>query len=712
MKQKKPGPFQPTVIAMTIATAFFPLAQAQDAGNAGKQGIQEVIVTAQKRPESASKTPLSLTALSADDLQKQGVNDVADLTNVVPNVQIGSGDAGNTNIYIRGIGSNNTTEQGDPAAAFHVDGVYLARPDQARNAFLDVERVEVLRGPQGTLYGRNATAGAVNVISNKPGDAFDARASVEVGSFDLRRAEAMLNIPVNQSLALRAAILNKEEDNYVATPRAAGNHTKQSTGRLHALFKFSPSTTWLVTADGSRILGPSSAGVPLPHIAERGDAGRDNATVLRADAAAYYTGVTSEFNTASEDVAFTWLASTRNRRLDWSSRLISPIAPAGGENGSNSSSDQVSNEFRLSSIGTGPLRWVAGLYLFKESQDTIGAFSDGFISFDVKDADAKSKALFGQATYSLTPALRATLGLRTTRDEKSCGNCIQAIAGIGALTHDERSWSHSDWKVGVDYDLDKNTMLYAVAGSGYKAGGYNLARPSVPFLGQVGTPVHFYDPEQLLSVEAGVKGRILGNRGRYTAAVFAYDYKDLQVSTLLPVGGGLTTGGVGNAAKAKIYGFEADMRLRAGEDGTITSSVGLTSAKYGSFNTCTDEFTATRLDCSRNQLRNAPKVTVTLGYEHFFSLERGDLVARIDSRYSSKYYNDDANTAIFMQSSYTRTNLSLRYTAPNDRWNVTAYARNLEDRNVVSSRLSNTVFGAFGYTAPPRTIGVSVGARY
>lgn len=712
MHQKNPAYFPASVIATVIAAAFSPVAYAQQSSTADKQAITEVIVTAQKRPESASKTPLSLTALSADDLQKQGVSDVSDLTNVVPNVQIGTGDAGNTNIYIRGIGSNNTTEQGDPAAAFHVDGVYLARPDQARNAFLDVERVEVLRGPQGTLYGRNATAGAVNVISNKPGDAFDARGSVEVGSFDLRRAEAMLNIPVNQSFALRAAVLNKEEDNYVTTPRATGNHTRQSTGRLHGLFKFSPSTTWLVTADGSRIIGPSSAGVPLPHMADHGGDGRKNDTVLRADAAAYYTGVTSEFNTASENLAFTWLASTHNRRLEWSSRLISPIAPAGGENGSNSSSDQVSNEFRLSSAGTGPLRWVAGLYLFKESQDTIGSYSDKFIAFDVKDADAKSKALFGQATYSITPTLRATLGLRTTRDEKSCGSCVQTIAGVGALTDDKRTWSHSDWKLGVDYDLDKSTMLYAVAASGYKAGGYNLARPSVPFLGQVGTPVHFYDPEQLLSVEAGVKGRILGNRGRYTAALFAYDYKDLQVSTLLPVGGGLTTGGVGNAAKARIYGFEADMRLRAGDDGTVTSSVGLTSAKYGSFNTCTDEFTATRLDCSGNQLRNAPKVTVTLGYEHLFALENGDVVARIDTRYSSKYYNDDANTTIFGQQSYTRTNLSLHYTAPNDRWNVTAYARNLEDRNVVSSRLSNTVFGAFGYTAPPRTVGVSVGARY
>ncbi|WBS00669.1 TonB-dependent receptor [Pseudoduganella sp. SL102] len=704
--------FKRTTFAMLFAAAFAGQAGAQQSTRTDRQEIQEVIVTAQKRPEAASRTPVSLTALSGDELQKKGIQNVEDLTNTVPNVQIGTESAGNTTIYIRGIGSNNTTEQGDPAAAFHIDGVYLARPDQARNAFLDVERVEVLRGPQGTLYGRNATAGAVNVISNKPGAEFDASANVEVGNYNLRRAEAMLNVPVNETVSLRAAVLARSEDNYIETPRATGNRASQKTGRLHALVKFTPSSTWLVTLDGSEFQGPTSAGVPLPLTVERGSGGQRNDTVLRADGRAYYTGVTSELTTALDNVTFTWLASTRNRRLDWASRLVTPMAPDGSENGSSTRSEQLSNEFRLSSSGNGPLRWVAGLYFFSETQDTQGAFSDGFLDFDIDDADAKSRALFGQATYAFTPVLRATLGLRSTRDEKSCGECVRYVAGFGATTTEERNWSHNDWKLGLDYDLDKDTMAYAVVGSGYKAGGYNLAAPAVPFLGQPAAPVHFYEPEQLLSAEAGIKGRMLGNRGRYTAAFFVYDYKDLQVNTLLPLGGGLTTGGVGNAAKARVYGFEAEGRLRAGQNGTITSSLGLTSAKYDTYTSCTDELDGTRLDCSGNYLRNAPKVTVTLGYEHFIPLEQGELVARIDTRYASKYYNDDANSDVFTQDSHTRTNLSLRYDAPGGRWYATAYARNLENNNVMNARLSNTVFGAFGYTAAPRTAGLSIGARY
>ncbi len=245
---------QRTLIASLITALAAGSAFAQErAAAAPSKEIQEVIVTAQKRPESASKTPVSLTALSGDELLLRGVKSAEDLTNVVPNVQIGASDAGNTNIYIRGIGSNNAGEVGDPAAAFHVDGVYLARPDQARNAFLDIERVEVLRGPQGTLYGRNATAGAVNVITAKPGKQFGAKGSVDIGSFDLKRVEAVLNVPVNDKVAIRAALMSKDEDNYIETPRASKNSTSTVSGRVHALLDIAPGFSWLVTADSTKI---------------------------------------------------------------------------------------------------------------------------------------------------------------------------------------------------------------------------------------------------------------------------------------------------------------------------------------------------------------------------------------------------------------------------------------------------------------------------
>lgn len=703
---------QRTLIASLVGALAAGSAFAQQAApSTAKKEIQEVIVTAQKRPESASKTPVSLTALSGDELILRGVKTAEDLTNVVPNVQIGVSDAGNTNIYIRGIGSNNAGEVGDPAAAFHVDGVYLARPDQARNAFMDVERVEVLRGPQGTLYGRNATAGAINVITAKPGKEFGAKGSVEIGSFDLKRAEAMLNVPVNDKVAIRAALLTKKENNYIETPRASKNSTSTMSGRVHALFDIAPGFSWLVTADSTHIDGPESAGVPLPLAASKGVAGRTNSTVLRADGDAKYTGLTSELSYSFGPAALTYIASKHKRTVGWERNLITPMAPTGSENRAETTSDQMSHELRIASVGTGPLRWVAGLFWYDEKMHSDAAFSDGFIKFKLGDLQSDSQAAFGQMTYSIASNLRLTGGLRTTRDEKSCTDCSQSIAVFNADFTAKRDWSKTDWKIGLDYDLNKTSMIYAVAGTGYKAGGFNNAAPAVPFFNQPAAPVHYYDPEILTSIEVGIKKSFWGNRARMTAALFHYDYKDLQVSTLIPIGGGLTTGGVDNAARAKVNGFEAETRMRVGSDGTFNASLAITDAKYGTYTTCTNEFTGARMDCSGKSLRNAPKTTFSLGYEHNTELAGGTLRLRVDTRYSSKYYNDDANSDGFRQKAYTRTGLSARWDAPNDKWFISAYARNLENKNVVNSRLSNTVFGAFGYTAAPRTIGLSIGTE-
>ncbi|RZT08241.1 iron complex outermembrane recepter protein [Duganella sp. CF402] len=693
-----------SLLAATIASLFGG-AQAQQASNE----ILEVIVTAQKRPEAASRTAVSLTALSADELSRRGVQGVEDLTNVSPNVQIGTADAGNTNIYIRGIGSNNTAEVGDPAAAFHVDGVYLARPDQARNAFLDVERVEVLRGPQGTLYGRNATAGAINVVTNKPSKDFGAKGEVEIGSFNLRRLEAVLNVPVNDAFALRLAALGKDQDNFIDTPRSNNNKTETRGARLHGLLKLSKDTSLLLTADATNIKGPESAGIPLPLADDHGRRGQQNDSVLAASGDAKYSGLTAELNMDLGASALTYLVSKRKRDIEWQRTLVNPITPAGGRNWTDGTSDQVSHELRLSSTGSGPLRWVGGLYVFDEKMATQAEFTDGFIRFNQKEIKASSVAMFGQATYSLTPEVRMTVGGRTTRDKKSCDGCIQTVAGFAADTTAKRDWSRSDWKLGLDYDIAKDTMAYGVVSTGYKAGGFNNAAPAVPFLGQPASPVHFYAPETLTSGEAGIKGKFLGNRGRYNAAVFYYDYKDLQVSTRLSLGGGLSSGVVDNAAKASVKGFEADARVRIGDNGTLNAALGLTEAKYGSYTTCKNEITNAPLDCSGKSLRNAPKATLGLGYEYFVDIGEGELILRADTRYSSKYYNDDANTATFEQGSYTRTGVSVRYNAPAGKWHMSAYARNLENRNVVNSRLSNTVFGAYGYTAAPRTVGVTLG---
>ncbi|WP_195763455.1 TonB-dependent receptor [Duganella guangzhouensis] len=698
-----PNMGQRKIIAALIASVVAQQAIAQQKNDE----IPEVVVTAQKRSESASRTPLALTAMTAEDLTNRGISNASDLTNVTPNVQIGTADGGNTNIYIRGIGSNNTTEAGDPAAAFHLDGVYLARPDEARAAFFDISRVEVLRGPQGTLYGRNATAGAVNVITAKPEDTFGGKFSFEVGSYRERRAEGMLNIPVNDMLALRVAVMGEHHDNYVGNS-TTNNSQNTVAGRVHALLKIAQGNTLLLSADRTQLNGPDNPGVPLPLAASKGSAGQYNTDSLAADDRATYSGVSAEWNYDIGATTFTYLGAHRTKSKEHSALDVGSFGNSAS--GSTNDTSQNSHEFRLSSNGTGLWKWVGGLYLFKESQEAWSTFGNGVLVSYTPNFESKSRAAFGQATYSLTDAIRLTAGLRSTRDEKHSHDATSTFnfgTPVVSLTNADKSWSNTDGKLGIDYEISKGTMLYSTYTTAYKAGGFNGSNAAANL------PVTYYSPEKLRALEAGVKTKFWGNKGQFNASAFHYDYKDLQVGTIVSVGQGAGSSVVNNAASATINGAEADVKVKVSADGRFDASLAYTDAKYDNFNNCVYEPTNEVKDCSGNSLRNAPKATLALGYEHQVSLENGaTVVLRADTRFSAKYYNDDTNSALFAQGGYRKSDISARYNSPDYKWYTMVYVRNLENRNILASRYPAVVGRSYGYTAPPRTMGVSVGTSF
>lgn len=201
------------VAVVCALTTMSLAANAQTAATTGAQAkkpqIEVITVTAQKRPEDAQKTPLAITNVSGEDIAEQGIRNAKDLNGLVPNVVINA-NAAATEFTIRGITSTNNTEIGNPAVGFHLDGVYLGRPDQAGLAFYDIERIEVLRGPQGTLWGRNATAGALNVITNKPKNKLEGSVSIGVGNYNATRVEAMINAPVNDVFFYSCSSINRE----------------------------------------------------------------------------------------------------------------------------------------------------------------------------------------------------------------------------------------------------------------------------------------------------------------------------------------------------------------------------------------------------------------------------------------------------------------------------------------------------------------------
>ncbi|HEX3142192.1 MAG TPA: TonB-dependent receptor [Rhizobacter sp.] len=661
--------------------------------------MKEVIVTAQKRAQPASKTPVSLSVIGGDDLKAAGATDASSLTDLTPGVQIGLNN-GAMNINIRGVTSNDNTEKGDPSAAFNLDGVYMARPQGAGLTFYDLERVEILRGPQGTLYGRNSTAGAVNVITAKPSNRLEANARVDLGNYESKAFDGMVNVPVNEVLSLRGAIATADHSGYIETTDLATgaenergrDDQKEYSGRVHGLLKFSPDTSLLLTADASKAKGNGVGSVDVTtFLADRNT--RSTATAIPGRRDNESSGLAGEFKMNLGIGELTYLYGHRNLKLDVDSSLGSQAATSQ----SKADFNQDSHELRLASASGGSLQWVGGLYYFKEeSKSDFDVFNaapvgDGTLRFHQDPITSESVAAFGQTTYSVMKELRLTGGLRYTKDDKSRVGTNQQFGFPPAPNDASVSYSQTNWKLGVDYDLSPATMLYANVSTGYKAGGFNDGTAET-------NPNLYYDPEHLTAYEGGLKGRFFDQRLRVTLSAFAYDYTDLQVSSV----GADNTLQTQNAAKASVYGAEAEGRYAVTESGTVNFGLGLLSAKNKEYQPLAG------VDWSGYYLDKAPKGTLSLGYTHNWFLGDGSTITGyLGTRYSSAYVVSDFSTATqYAQPSYTKTDFNLTYAAPGDKWFLQLYGKNLEDENVISGYNFNTFT-----LAEPRLLGLRFGVR-
>ena len=722
------NPFRPNALTCAVGVLVYSITTAALAQTAAPETgrLADVTVTAQKVAQPSSKTALSLTAVTGEDLRTAGATTAVGLTNLIPNVQIAAGTAGSTDISIRGIGSTNTTEVGDPATAFHIDGVYLGRPQSAGATFYDLERVEVLRGPQGTLYGRNATAGAVNLITNKPGKKFAAEANLGFGNYGLYSFEGMVNAPINEQFALRAVLSSSSRDGYLTTKSAANGFGKNRddadnlSARVHGLVTLTSDTKLLLTADTSRNKGAGPGTVPVAtFLNNSGTAQRTSLTNVnegsRDDSS---NGISAELTSKTGIGEFTYLGAYRtfNRYNASSTNATGSLT--------DSQFSQTSHELRLASTGKSDLAWVAGLYVFNEKGNIDAKFTNPGLAnqfgpgnpglrFVQDPVNSKSNAVFGQATYSISPVLRLTGGARITSDEKSRIGRTTNLAGTfispGLVNNAKVNYSQTTYKLGADYDLARNVLVYANVATGYKAGGY--------FDGNNAAGDNTYRPELLTSVEAGVKGRFLDNRLRLNAAVFSYDYKDLQVSyiainPLTNQAGTITA----NAAKAKNTGFELEAKMAVSDSGTINAAMGLLNAKYGDFIFPVTSTRPVAINLAGQPLDKAPSATLTLGYTHDWTLADGAAVtAYVGTRYSGSYKL--SNFAIvtpiqYTQASFTRTDVNVTYTAPRDKWYVQGYARNLENRNVATGFAFSSLTGSNFSLADPFTVGVRAGMKF
>ena len=719
-------------IGIVLAQATPALAQdAADSNSAEEAGAAdgEIIVTALRRDQALSKAPVAISAVGGDQLIAEGVTTSRDLQDIVPNISVGP-----SGFAIRGVASADFTEKGDPSTAYNMDGIYIARPTEQSLTMFDVNRVEVLRGPQGTLYGRNATAGVINVISNRPKDSFEAAAGAEYGNYDTVRLNAMVNAPLGESVALRLAGAYNSHDGYTKTRDGNGALDDQNDFGLRAslLFNLGDATTLYVSGDYAQSHTNGKARVEAGRALAQNDdhslryqnPGQDTYSRFNAG------GVTAELNS---DLGFAKLTVLGGwRKSTWRERVtISDMPPAtafspNGDFTSFQNHNQHSLEVRLASQGDSPLQWVVGGYYFNEKTYTapdlrfFTAAPFAFRLFFDLNAKAETYAGFAQATYAITPGVRITGGIRYTHDTKSrvgtqtyqdlvavniftgnpnpCFNVTFCVTNFnGQYPGGGIPKSKVTWKGGIEADLSDDILAYFNVTSGYKAGGFNDGSPADP------SPVpFFYKPETITSYEAGIKGTVIDRKLYFALTGFTYTYNDLQQGLVKTGGGAVTL----NVPSASVKGIELEGYYRLGNNTKFDYSMSILDATYGNFFPLEGN---TVLNLKGTPLDRSPDFTGRIGLTQDIPLANGGRISgNVGFKWSSSYVVTDFNTANqIVQKSYTRTDISLGYFAPDDRWFIQAYGRNLENKRL----LGNFELGSFTLTDPMQ-YGVRAGVKF
>ena len=706
----------------------------------------DIIVTAQRRAELSRDVPLSLTAISGENLAAAGINDTLMLTTAVPGLKMDR--VGNFTLpAIRGVTSFVTGPGADSNVAVYLDGIY--QPSTLSNTFdlPDVERVEVAKGPQGTLFGRNATGGAIQVFTKMPDSDFGGSATASYANLDDLKIKGFVNVPVvNDLLALSVAGYYNKSDSYYRDVGRGGRSRGNDINMVRAKLLIQPSDRLKVLLTGTRSDRDESASVvgsalngntvgklidPAGIVASRPFTTADNiqsfqknlsksasaSIELETDAGTLksLTGYGTYVNRSSFSPSVTWAPTTRNGVV---------FAP-------RTKDESFSQEITFASALSGPLNFVAGTYYTKgkgawfpltvDANLTALGVPRTFIDiFGVQNY--KAWAAFGEVYYDLDERISLIGGLRYSWEKR------RQESGIGfAPTADypsrapappltllgEKSWNSVTPRASIRYKLTPTSNVYFTYSQGFKSGIFNTSATGLNADGS--SPVA--NPEKLTSYELGFKGRVAPGINITTAA-FYYDYKDVQVTSykdLLINGVPVPLSVLSNAASARVYGLEADVNWVISPAFDVRVAASLLDAKYKDFKTA-DQLvptgfgnTSVSYDASGNQMLRAPKFTATATANYHADVAGGtlDLSATVYHTSSISYQFNGR----IRQPAYTTLDGRIAWSPQGDRFTIAAFGRNLTDKTIIGGTFVSTASDMVSY-APPRTYGVEASVRF
>jgi len=714
---------------LTMSTAAFSQ-EAEKEEAKGQSELETITITSRKIEENLQAAPLSVQAFSTKGLESRGVTDVSQIGEFTPNMKFDRAAAiGGSNstavVYIRGIGQESGLPTIDQGVGMYVDGVYMARSVGGVFDLVDVERVEVVRGPQGTLFGRNTIGGAVSMVSKKPSEDFFIDTSLSLGTDKLREVKLTVNGGLTDTLSAMFSVLKKDRDGYVIRPDGTDFGNEDLTaGRLALRYTPSEDLSFDLIIDATEsesngapfelvdvdrtagfptfhnaFVAPATAGCFNPATGSTSSADpacynehsvsgldKDNGNLAALDVLdAFGIALTAEYE-INDNLRFKSITSYRDSESDFAiDQDHSPLTIAHVL--SNSTQDQLTQEFQL--LGDEEsFKYIIGAFYFEEESRYIENIDFAPVSFTSGgDNDNDSKALFGQLTYNINDALKVTVGARYTKEVKRftpdsvlvsplpTPNGL-APAGTRVLpnTTEEITLSETTPMVNLSYNWNEGLMTYLTYSEGFKSGGFTQRvfppQPDIPsFL-----------PEYADVVELGFKWQADNNRVRVNGALFQTDYTDLQIisqsQSVAPI--------VQNAGAAEIEGIELDLQFVPAEDWLIEASLGYLDAQYTELDAGTGITLA-------HKLVKTPELSAVAAVAHTTYFNDSSLMARIDYSYSDEFYNNAINSSFLKQDSYGLVNLTFNYINYSDdrnTWEVLIYAKNLTDERYISAGYS------------------------
>ena len=699
--------------------------------------LEEVVVTATKRSVALQDLAGSANVLGADKLGPGGIQEVRDMQVDIPNLSLGD-QFGFARVFMRGIGMTSIDIGGEGAVAFLQDGAIVPRPAAQLMGMFDLDQVEVLRGPQGTLYGRGATAGAINMVTAKPGKELGGYLSVTAGNYSLAQFKGAIDVPMGDALSMRLAGSLDSRDGYGNNIFTGSDINDRDASAYRATFVYDaggPLTATLSAqyyeeddnnyafsyfgqSEGSSI--PVPFGVPILGGNTVGmvgggfyDINSDQEPINDRDGQLINLTIDYAFNDR-----WSLKSITSSQSMDRFLRddLDSTDANLFGQNNYTEESDSFGQELILN-YSSDRIDVLGGVMYFEEDLygevrvpltnlcfllapaacgTPVGDFLNGGNYLQDGDVDIEAWGAYVEANYSISDKWSVIAGLRYNYEERDgTGSFIFDAISLNVPTNQRESWNDLTPRITLQYSPNDNMLLYATYTEAFKSGVINTGSTSPPL-----------DPETVDAFEVGLKGQNASGTLRYSVAAFFYDYQDMQISFVDET----STVSTVNAAEAENSGIELEVDGSLGNGFAFDFYLTYLNAEYQEFfnGDYANGFAIT--DLSGNTLPNAPESTAKLGLTWEGAVGGGTLTVRGEAYYQDDVYFTEWNREDAYQKSYEQFNASVDYSW-NDQWLLSLWGRNLSDEEVMSNNIITApLYDSLrvGAVLPPRTYGATV----